>query len=136
MGREIAGFIMNRLQGALLQEAFWLVENGYASVEDVDRGLARGHRAALVVYRAVRNHRPQRARRCPGLVERYGAMYHELARGRGEPAPWTGAPLDAVETQRRAALPLEEIIADRQAWRDRRLMALAAHKQRNAAKEG
>ena len=62
-------------------------------------------------------------------------MYHELARGRGEPAPWTGAPLDAVETQRRTALPLEEI-ADRQAWRDRRLMALAAHKQRNAAKEG
>ncbi|MGO8659131.1 3-hydroxyacyl-CoA dehydrogenase family protein, partial [Rhizobium ruizarguesonis] len=31
-----------RLQGALLEEAFRLVANGYASAEDVDRGIADG----------------------------------------------------------------------------------------------
>jgi 3-hydroxybutyryl-CoA dehydrogenase len=35
--KDIRGFISNRLMYALYREAFYLVENGYASVEDVDR---------------------------------------------------------------------------------------------------
>lgn len=35
--KDIRGFITNRLMYALYREAFHLVENGYASVEDVDR---------------------------------------------------------------------------------------------------
>lgn len=35
--KDIRGFITNRLMYALYREAFYLVENGYASVEDVDR---------------------------------------------------------------------------------------------------
>ena len=35
--RDIRGFISNRLMYALFREAFNLVENGYATVEDVDR---------------------------------------------------------------------------------------------------
>jgi 3-hydroxybutyryl-CoA dehydrogenase len=35
--KDIRGFITNRLMYALYREAFSLVENGYASVEDVDR---------------------------------------------------------------------------------------------------
>ena len=42
MKREIDGFVMNRMQGALLEEAFRLVADGYASVEDVDIGLREG----------------------------------------------------------------------------------------------
>ena len=42
MKREIDGFLMNRLQGALLEEAFRLVAEGYASVEDVDIGIRDG----------------------------------------------------------------------------------------------
>ncbi len=34
--REVPGFIASRLQGALLREALWLVENGVASAQDVD----------------------------------------------------------------------------------------------------
>ena len=135
MTREIDGFIMNRLQGALLQEAFWLVENGYASVEDVDRGLAEGiglRWSFIGPFETIDLNAPGGIR---DYVERYGPMYHGLARARGEPAPWAGAVLDGVESQRRATLALDGI-ADRQAWRDRRLMALAAHKRRLAAEEG
>jgi 3-hydroxybutyryl-CoA dehydrogenase len=34
--KDIRGFISNRLMYAMYREAFYLVENGYASVEDVD----------------------------------------------------------------------------------------------------
>lgn len=39
--RDIRGFIANRLMYAMFREAFYLVENGYATVEDIDSA-ARG----------------------------------------------------------------------------------------------
>ena len=43
--RDVPGFVWNRLQFALLRECVWLVDQGVASMEDVDRvvrdGLAR-----------------------------------------------------------------------------------------------
>ncbi len=42
MKRELDGFIMNRMQGALLEEAFRLVADGYATAEDVDIGIREG----------------------------------------------------------------------------------------------
>lgn len=35
--KDIRGFITNRLMYAVYREAFYLVENGYATIEDVDR---------------------------------------------------------------------------------------------------
>jgi carnitine 3-dehydrogenase len=40
--REVKGHIANRLQAALWREAFYLVEQGIASVEDVDTAVAHG----------------------------------------------------------------------------------------------
>jgi len=40
--REVKGHIANRLQAALWREAFFLVEQGIASVEDVDTAIAHG----------------------------------------------------------------------------------------------
>lgn len=37
--KEVPGFILNRLQAALLREALWLVENGVASPQAVDAGI-------------------------------------------------------------------------------------------------
>jgi len=37
--RDIRGFITNRIMYAMLREAFYLVESGYASIADVDRSL-------------------------------------------------------------------------------------------------
>ena len=36
---DIRGFLTNRCMYALMREAFYLVENGYATIEDVDRSL-------------------------------------------------------------------------------------------------
>jgi 3-hydroxybutyryl-CoA dehydrogenase len=48
--REVAGFIGNRLQYALLREALWLVQAGVATAEEVDRvmTLSLGRRYAVV----------------------------------------------------------------------------------------
>jgi 3-hydroxybutyryl-CoA dehydrogenase len=37
--RDIRGFITNRIMYAMMREAFYLVENGFATVEDVDRSV-------------------------------------------------------------------------------------------------
>ena len=42
MKREIDGFVMNRMQGALLEEACRLVADGYATAEDIDVGIREG----------------------------------------------------------------------------------------------
>ena len=38
--RQVPGFVLNRLQFALLREALWLVENGVAAPRDVDYALS------------------------------------------------------------------------------------------------
>ena len=42
----------------------------------------------------------------------------------------SGPIIDVVEQQRRQTLPKDKL-RERQAWRDRRLMALAVHKQKS-----
>jgi L-gulonate 3-dehydrogenase len=129
MQREIDGFIMNRLQGALLQEAFRLVEGGYASADQVDKGIADG----LALRWSFMGPFETIDLNAPGgladYVARYQALYAGLFEGMRERVDWAGPVLGSVLDTRRAALP-EERLAERQVWRDRRLMALRAHKRR------
>jgi hypothetical protein len=60
--------------------------------------------------------------------ERYGPMYHDMARQQADPRSWKGV-VDRVEAERSKSLPRAKL-AERQIWRDRRLMALAAHKRK------
>lgn len=133
MRKEIDGFVMNRLQGALLHEAFRLVEAGYASAEDVDIGLREGlalRWSFIGPFETIDLNAPGGVR---DYVSRYAGVYAGLSE---QPAAdWAGEVLDRIEAERRARLP-EGGLAERQAWRDRRLMALAAHKRRAARDMG
>ena len=40
--KEIEGFILNRLQGALLAEAFRLASEGYVTPQDLDKTVSDG----------------------------------------------------------------------------------------------
>ena len=129
MTREIDGFIMNRLQGALLEEAFRLVAHGYASAEDIDIGLRDGlalRWSFMGPFETIDLNAPAGVR---DYVARYGAMFRRMAEPGLAQVDWAGPVLDQIEENRRALLPATAL-ADRQAWRDRRLMALAAHKAR------
>ena len=125
MRREIDGFLMNRLQGALLQEAFRLVEDGIASPEDVDVGIREGlaPRWALTgPFETIDLNAPGGVR---DYVARYGAMYAGIARSQTRAADWTGPALDRVDAWRRDAVPVEAI-GRAQARRDGRLTRLMA----------
>lgn len=51
--KEIAGFLVNRILGAIFHEAQWLVEQGYASAEDVDRAMELGARHPMGPFRLM-----------------------------------------------------------------------------------
>ena len=130
MKRELDGFIMNRLQGALLEEAFRLVADGYAGVEDVDRGIRDGlalRWSFMGPFETVDLNAPNGVR---DYVERYQGIYKALFEQMQRRVDWAGPVLDTVEAARRQNLPAESL-QERQMWRDRRLMALAAHKKRS-----
>jgi 3-hydroxyacyl-CoA dehydrogenase len=127
MKGELDGFIMNRLQGALLQEAFRLIADGHATPEDVDIGLKQGiglRWSFIGPFETIDLNAPGGVR---DYVRRYEALYQRLWPSQNRIASWAGT-VDALEAARAALLPRDRL-SERQAWRDRRLMALAAHKR-------
>lgn len=129
LNREIAGFVTNRLQGALLEEAFRLVADGIASAEDIDTALRDGlalRWSFMGPFETIDLNAPAGVR---DYVERYQGIYEGIFPSMQRRVDWAGPVLDQIEAQRRDRLPAEEL-GERRAWRDRRLMALAAHKRR------
>jgi len=129
MKKELDGFVMNRMQGALLEEAFRLVASGYASIEDVDIGIREGlalRWSFMGPFETIDLNAPGGVR---DYAERYQSIYERIHPSQYERVDWVGPVMDEVEGDRRKALPGDRL-KDRQVWRDRRLMALAAHKRR------
>ena len=128
--REIEGFALNRLQGLLLAEAWRLVDDCVMSVEDVDRTVSSGlglRWSFMGPFETIDLNAPG------GIADyarRFAPMYERIAGSRGFASQWDDDLIEKVEQQRRQALS-EEQLRERSAWRDRRLMALLAHK-RNA----
>ena len=128
MKRELDGFVMNRLQGALLEEAFRLVDEGYAGVEDVDVGLREGlalRWSFMGPFETIDLNAPAGIR---DYSDRYQGIYSGIFPSTQWRVDWSGPVMDKVESERRGRLPADKL-AERQAWRDRRLIALAAHKR-------
>ena len=134
MRREIDGFLMNRLQTALLNEAFRLVNEGYAGPEEVDAGICHGlalRWSFMGPYETIDLNAPGGIR---DYVERYNSTLGQIASSMK--GGWTGLAsdkLDSVEAKLRERHPRDEL-PERQRWRDRRLAALVAHK-RSASRE-
>lgn len=130
MNRELDGFIMNRLQGALLEEAFRLVADGYASVEDVDIGIREGlalRWSFMGPFETIDLNAPAGVR---DYVQRYQSIYSNIFAQTQRRVDWGGQVMAQVEAERRGRLPADRL-RERQVWRDRRLMALAAHKKKS-----
>lgn len=126
--REVNGFVANRLQGALLCEAFRLIEDGICTVDDIDTVIADGlglRWSFIGPMETIDLNSPDGVR---GYCEMLGGLYHELAVEQADPREWGPALVAEIERQRRDALPLDRI-PQRQAWRDRRLARLVGHKR-------
>ena len=125
--REINGFVLNRLQGALLAEAFRLVGEGYISAEDLDHTVKGGlglRWSFLGPFETIELNAPGGI---PDYCARYTGFYKELASTAAGPEVYQSPNVDRVI----AAWPHQptpERIAALTQRRNERLAALAAHK--------
>jgi len=127
MTREAPGFILNRLQAVLLMEAWRLVEDGLATVEDVDRTVSQGLGLRWMFMGPFETIDLNAPGGVADYAQRLGGLYQSIAAETTEHRVWDATLIAEVEAQRRRQLPVSGLV-DRAAWRDRRLMALARHK--------
>lgn len=130
--REVDGFVMNRLQGALLDEAVALVAEGLTSVADIDAAMRDGlgrRWSFMGPFETIDLNAPGGA---ADFINRYGPAYEKIGRHRPNRHAWTGELADAIAAACRDARP-EEALPVRRAWRDARLAALASHLQQQQA---
>ena len=127
--REINGFVVNRIQSAMLAEAFRLIEDNICDVADVDKAVADGLGLRWFFMGPFEtidlNAKKGIAEYCKNL----GPMYHGLAKEQSDPRNWTPALVKAIEDQRRLVTPADQL-SGRRAWRDRCLAALVSVKRR------
>lgn len=124
--REVDGFILNRLQGALLNEAWALYEEGYASIADIDATVSQGlglRWAFMGPFETIDLNAPGGV---ADYAERLEPLYHGIAKSRTKPHGWPPELIEKVAAELRQNLALDDLPA-RSQWRDKRLMALVAH---------
>lgn len=127
--KEVEGFIFNRLQGAVLREAYCLVRDGVASVDDVDEIVRSGLGLRWAFMGPFETVDVNTRGGIATHAERLGPAYERMGAERGQHDPWTPDLVAQVVDERRSALPLDEW-EDRVRWRDERLMQLLALKER------
>ena len=126
--REVEGFVLNRLQGALLAEAFRLVGEGVVSPQDLDKTLKDGlglRWSFIGPFETIELNAPG------GIADyckRYTGFYRSLSADPAKPDVWDEENVSRI-LDAWGAMPSADTLAHRSAWRDKRLAALKAHKQ-------
>ena len=134
--KEIEGFVFNRLQGALLREAYCLVRDGVSSVADIDKVVSHGLGLRWAFMGPFETVDLNTRGGIGSHALKMGPAYARMGAQRGQQDPWTADLVATVESQRRALVPLEDW-ESRVAWRDRALMERARDdiKRKGSAKE-
>ncbi len=122
VAREVEGFVFNRLQGAMLREAYALVRDGVATVPDIDRLVRDGLGLRWSVLGPFETVDLNTRGGIAAHAERMGPAYARMGAERGQCEPWSAELVAEVVAARRAQLDLADWAA-RVAWRDRMLMA-------------
>jgi 3-hydroxyacyl-CoA dehydrogenase len=126
--REIEGFILNRLQGALLAEAFRLVGEGYVSPQDLDKTIKDGlglRWSFMGPFATIELNAPG------GIADycaRYTGFYKRLQSKPADVTVFEDANIANILREWGKQATVEQL-AELTRWRDQRLAALAAHKK-------
>ncbi len=126
--KEIDGFILNRLQAALLSEAFRLVQEGYVSPADLDHTVADGlglRWSFMGPFETIELNAPE------GIADycrRYAPFFRRTIDSQPAKSVWDEAAIEAV-AEAFGPTPTAATVAAKSRWRDRRLSALAVHKR-------
>lgn len=121
----VAGFAVNRLQAAVINEAIALVAAGVISPSDLDRCMSQGlglRWAFMGPFETMDLNAHDGFR---DYATKYRDVYGAILEDMGVPQRWPDPALDAIESWRRAAYPKPADVTRRRLWRDDNLMALA-----------
>lgn len=124
LNREVPGYIINRLQAALLREAVDLVDKGVVSAEDLDKAFCMGIGLRDPVIGPL-----LRAHLAGSGVERFFRNYAQSYRYRWESMEtWTTIPPSAVKAVVKGVSEMEVVrkktMEEIQGWRDEMLVKL------------
>jgi L-gulonate 3-dehydrogenase len=129
--REVEGFVLNRLQVALLAEAFRLVQEGVISPKDLDHTISDGlglRWAFMGPFETIELNAPE------GIADycrRYTPWFRRYMQDLPPASTWDDANWQKVAAAWGPA-PKAADVAKKSLWRNRRLAALAAHKRAQA----
>ena len=107
--KEIDGFILNRLQGALLNEAMRLYSEGYASADHIDSTVRDGlglRWAFMGPFETIDLNAPGGIK---DYIKRYGSIFSEMAKHQRSIPDWTEKNAEKLEKERRTFLSKEDL---------------------------
>ena len=126
LAKEAPGFLLNRLQWALLGEALHLVGEGYCSAEDIDRVLTQG---LALRWAFIGPFEVGHLNATAGLAGYFGGLAEAMRRVRESlEADYVPPPelVERLHSEIAGRIPVTAIPAH-QAWRDTRILGLRAH---------
>lgn len=124
--KEVPGFVLSRIQIALINESISLVGRGVVSPDDLDQVMSHGLglRWAFLGPLAVMDLNGPTG--FASYIEHLRTTYEEVGDDLRVTDRWTDEAITEIDAARRAHVPADKV-SERQRWRDRRLMALLAH---------
>ncbi|XP_015123859.1 lambda-crystallin homolog [Diachasma alloeum] len=125
--REIDGFALNRIQYAILNEAWRLVNDGVLSVKDVDIVMSEGlgmRYAFLGAFEAAHLNAEGMKKYC----EAYNKSIYDVSQTFGPTPRFIGKEAENVSKQLEEICPLDKL-QERRAWRDLALTKLSILKK-------
>lgn len=129
LGHEIEGFVLNRLQSAVLREAYRLVDEGVTDAAGVDTVMRMG----LGPRWALSGPFETAELNTPGGIKahaaRMGPAYKRIGEDRGETVDWNSDLVAKVDAQRRSVLPAGAL-PKRVAWRSSAVARLVAERDK------
>ena len=122
---EPEGFVFNRLQGALLREAYALVRDGVISPREIDEIMIQGLGKRWALIGAFGTSALNVKGGIEAHAKRMGASYHRMGLERGQDDPWSEELVAKVADDMKKKFPVERWEED-VIKRDLALMKLTA----------
>ncbi|RVE54370.1 hypothetical protein evm_000855 [Chilo suppressalis] len=126
--REIDGFVLNRIQYAILNEVWRLVEGGVVNVQDIDKVISEGLGMRYAFLGSLETAHLN-AEGMKSYIERYGnTIYNVSSKFGPNPQMTQSTSADSICEQLNEMVPLDRL-QERRGWRDACLTRLSLLKK-------